>query len=153
VPRRQPYMAPGAGPGQQQMSNLSGEGQPAIPMGPQAARMGVRPASPMGGVQAGAGIGGQLQDILGGGTPGQQPVPTPPAPIQPMGGGPTSPMNIGPMLQAQKVPLPQWGGDLPAADQSAEQLPEGYDNAPDGAPGQGPVPMVLLKLLKAMGAA
>lgn len=178
MPRRQPFMTPG----QPREASVTGDGEGAagMPMVPQGGRVGVRPASPMGGIGGGADAGtdpviaAQLQGILG---------------DNPMAhaGGPMAPMNVGPMLQPARAntqfegtggnaaptmaapvqpmsatPLPPWGQGAGmqqppqpgAAAGAAIGLPAGYgdDMMEAGAEAGTPqVPLTMLKLLKAMG--
>lgn len=193
MPRRQAFL----GPGQPRAASVSGEGAGtgAAPMPSSGGRVGVRPASPMGGVQGTAGmdptIANQLQSILGGPGEGAGPGMGGPPPEM-TAGGPMAPLNIQPMLQPAKTdpmmqqqqqggpgggpggampisraPLQPWGSSMPAAspmpDQpNASMMPAGYDQGGSGGDPTGlgdqadpnqpaPVPMMLLKLLKAMG--
>ncbi len=97
-------------------------GQPMMP------RMGMtgapanNPRPGMPGPQAGAsGMPGQ-----GGAPGGMPPVPPVPPPIQPQAGGPTAPMNAGPMLRnadGQQPGMPGQNSDAPGGPQGAQRRP------------------------------
>lgn len=116
-PMRKPFMSP--------TSSAAGDAmQPGMPMPPQAGRTGPQPQMPMGGKPVG--------------DPMTQPMGDPAAAAPAVGmpgaaspGGPTSPLNIGQMLQARmgdrsaapQQPMQQSNGSTPGAPAMADGMP------------------------------
>lgn len=153
---RKPFIPPGAGPGMAASTVGGPMGDPAT-MGPQVGRMNAAPPMPMAGngqPQMGMDMG--MGGPMGGGPMGGPP-PTDPSML---GGGPTSPFQIDSMLNPQQQPPQQAppegpplrpqtsGADLPDAGEQGYGMSGGqYDRT---GPGNS-MPMVMLKLMKAMG--
>lgn len=168
-PIRRPFTPPGQ-PGQP----AAPAGLAAMMQGPQRAPM---TGAPMGGPAAG--MGGPTGAPGGAGMAGPPPPPSPPQP-QPMAGGPTSPMNVGgsrmlspagpmgqpgrpgqqqggpPGMSGPREPLPVWGDSQGRAGLPDDGMGKGMTemagaNGGGGADGGAMGPMVMLRLMKALG--